>query len=304
MQCDACRHEPVLYQPYSGKHLCRIHFIKDFETKAKHTIRLNGWLQPGNDIAVVMDGSAASAALLVFLTGLTAKRRDIRVFSITIDTGDSSCPAPHLAATVASACGAEWFCGTFVKRYGTTMDEIVRKNGSDAAGRICRVLSQDLIGEIAAEHGATRCAVATAVDECAHAFFSDLISGSVEKTLFPPGFLGKDNIHLIQPFIDIPHQEIVLYAALHRECAGCGVLPPGCCSGRDTGVQEAKTILETYDTRHPATKFALANLARTLAGIAAGKTPTSFCPKCGEPVTGNVCESCVIRCEFNPETRT
>ncbi|WP_422176106.1 hypothetical protein, partial [Methanoregula sp.] len=25
MQCDACRREAVIYQPYSGKHLCPAH---------------------------------------------------------------------------------------------------------------------------------------------------------------------------------------------------------------------------------------------------------------------------------------
>jgi len=304
MQCDACRREPVVYQPYSGKHLCRSHFFVDFETKAKHTIRSHGWLQPGNHIAAVLDGGALSAALLVFLAKLVANRRDVRLFAVTIDTGESGNPAPEQARTVAASCGVEWFCGSFVERYGTTLDEIVHQNGSDAAGRICRVLTNDFIGEIAEAHGATLGACATAVDERACAFFSDLLSGTSERTLFSSEVPGKTRIPLIRPFMGIPAPEVVLYAKLHRECAGCDVLPPPCGPDGDYCAPDAKAALDNYDRRHPAAKFALANLAQTLTGIAARQEPPPVCPECGEPVMGGVCESCAIRRKFDRRALT
>ena len=89
MQCDACRREAEVFQPYSGKHLCPVHFFKDFEAKAKRAIRSHGWLRPGDHIAVVLPGDAAGAALLVFLANLTENRRDIRLSAITIDPGMS-----------------------------------------------------------------------------------------------------------------------------------------------------------------------------------------------------------------------
>ena len=110
MQCDACRREALIFQPYSGKHLCPMHFLKDFETKAKRTIRSHGWLRPGDHIAVVLPGDAAGAALLAFLVKLTADRRDIRLSAITVDTGISGNPAPEQARKVAVACGVEWLC--------------------------------------------------------------------------------------------------------------------------------------------------------------------------------------------------
>ena len=107
MQCDTCRREAIVFQPYSGKHLCPVHFLKDFEAKAKRAIRSHGWLRPGDHIAVVLSGDAAGAALLVFLVNLTADRRDIRLSAISIDPGMSGCSAPDLARNVAAACGIE-----------------------------------------------------------------------------------------------------------------------------------------------------------------------------------------------------
>ena len=87
MQCDKCRREAVLFQEYSGLHLCKQHFEADFERKAKHEIRSHHWLVPGDHIAVALSGDANSSALLCFLKKLTSSRRDIQISAISIDEG-------------------------------------------------------------------------------------------------------------------------------------------------------------------------------------------------------------------------
>ena len=295
MQCDACRREAVVFQPYSGRHLCPVHFLKGFEAKAKRTIRSHGWLHPGDHIAVVLSGDAPGAALLVFLKNLTENRRDIRLSTITIDPGMSGGPVPEQASKVAAACGVEWFHGSFAERYGLTMDEIVQQDGRETACRSCRVLKKDLIGEIAEAHGVTRCAFATTVDDSAGAFFSDLLSGTIWCTLFSSGEMGKTRIPTIRPFMDIPALEVIRYAELHPECTGCGTGLSRPCAERNSQTADARAALEAYDRRHPATKFALANLAGTLARIAAAQGLSPSCPVCSEPLTGGECEACHIR---------
>ena len=39
MKCSKCRREAIIYQRYSGLHLCEQHFNRDFEAKAKRAIR-------------------------------------------------------------------------------------------------------------------------------------------------------------------------------------------------------------------------------------------------------------------------
>ena len=152
MQCDACRREAVVFQPYSGKHLCPVHFTRDFEAKAKRTIRTHGWLRPGDHIAVASSGDAPSAALLSFLFHLTANRRDVRLSAITVDPGITGYPVVEQAGTIAGACGVPWFSGSFAERYSVTMDKLMRQEGQESACRSCRVLAGDLIGEIAELH--------------------------------------------------------------------------------------------------------------------------------------------------------
>ena len=82
MRCDKCRNEAVLFQAYSGRHLCGRHLVADIEARAKRSIRSHRWMSPGDHIAVVVSGDRKSAALLFFLKKLTAGRRDIRLSAV------------------------------------------------------------------------------------------------------------------------------------------------------------------------------------------------------------------------------
>jgi tRNA(Ile)-lysidine synthase TilS/MesJ len=79
MQCNMCRNNPVIFQPYSGRNLCRDHFIADFETRAKRAIRHHQWMRPGDHIAIPLSGDCEDSALLFFLRDLTCRRRDVQV---------------------------------------------------------------------------------------------------------------------------------------------------------------------------------------------------------------------------------
>ncbi|MFA5236629.1 MAG: hypothetical protein WC362_02105 [Methanoregula sp.] len=293
MQCAACRREAIVFQPYSGKYLCPIHFRKDFEAKAKRAIRSHGWLRPGDHTGVVLTGDAAAVALLGFLWDLTRERRDVQLSAIAIDDGDAGDAGPDADRVAAERCGVEVFAGSFAERYGTTRERIAREEGDAAAGRICRVLADDLAAEIAAANGITGCAVATTVDDRGLRFFSDLLNGTVEKTLLSQGTLGAARIPVIRPFMDIPSTEVLRYAELHGVAHTAPVSPSG---------SDARAALEGYDHQHPATKFALANLAGTLAEIAKkSRTAKETCPACGGPLESGTCVTCAVRRKYSRE---
>jgi tRNA(Ile)-lysidine synthase TilS/MesJ len=290
MQCSACRREAIVFQPYSGKHLCPVHFTRDLEAKAKRTIRAHGWLRPGDTIAVVLEGDAASAGLLSFLFGLTRNRRDIRLCAITVDPGISGSPVAERARAIAEGTGIPWFTGSLAKRYGITQDCLMQEEGADAAARACRVLTNDLLGEIAESHGVTRCAIATSVDEIAEGFFSDLLTGTPEQTLFSRQSVGRSGIPVIRPFMEIPAAELDRYGQLH---APGDFLTAAPCTGTSGLARDANEALATYNHRHQAARFALANLAGTLSGIASDRPST--CLVCGEPLDAGGCPICAIR---------
>jgi hypothetical protein len=82
MRCNKCRDPAILFQPYSGQHLCRNHFIADLEAKAKREIRRHQGVRPGDCIGVMTRYGPQEEALLLFLQKLTRNRRDIQVVEI------------------------------------------------------------------------------------------------------------------------------------------------------------------------------------------------------------------------------
>lgn len=82
MQCSTCRQEAVIFQPYSGRYLCRDHFTRSVESRAKREIRKCQGVRPGDHIGVLQDGGVPAKVLLLFLSDLTRGRKNIRISPI------------------------------------------------------------------------------------------------------------------------------------------------------------------------------------------------------------------------------
>jgi len=216
MQCNMCRSDPVIFQPYSGRNLCRDHFIADFEARAKRAIRQHQWMRPGDHIAIPLSGDCEDSALLFFLRELTCRRRDVQISVI-----------PGNREMAGEPDGSSY--------------------------------------EEAADHiGATSLALPTSLDKTALSVLSGILRGLPTPAPFPGERCRAITwtIPRIFPFSRIPAEEIVLYAHLQGVGSDSSRTGDSCSIFHD----EVKTLLDEYSMRHPATKFAVANLGHQLAG--------------------------------------
>jgi tRNA(Ile)-lysidine synthase TilS/MesJ len=117
--------------------------------------------------------------------------------------------------------------------------------------------------EAAAGIGATRFALPAGLDEIAVSVLSGILRGLPALTPVSggPGKGTGKPIPRIYPFSGIPAEEIILYARLQD--VGSDISRPG--ESRGIFHNEVKTILDGYGSRHPATKYAVANLGHQLA---------------------------------------
>ena len=136
MQCNKCRRNAILFQEYSGQHLCKQHFEADVEAKAKHEIRRHRWITPGDHIAVALSGDKSSSALLYFLKKLTSNRRDITISAISIDEGITGYRDPENAMRIAELLDTECIMGSFQENFGITVDEITHNKRTPFPARI------------------------------------------------------------------------------------------------------------------------------------------------------------------------
>ncbi len=136
MLCSKCRRQAVLYQRYSGLHLCKAHFIADFEAKAKRAIRMHRWIVPNDGIAVALSGGNASSALLYFMQKLVGKRRDISLYAITIDEGTRGYHDSRVAARIAESVGTELIVASFQEMFGVTEPGCKGSGDFEAGARV------------------------------------------------------------------------------------------------------------------------------------------------------------------------
>ena len=289
MQCNKCGREAVLFQAYSGQHLCRQHFETDLERKTKHEIRTHRWLEPGDHIAVALSGDANSSALLYFLKKLTSSRHDIRISAITIDEGIMGYRDPVCANEIARASGAECIRISFPERFGMSIDEIAKRKGVTISCMYCRVLRNFLLDRIATEYGVTKLATGDDLDDSATSVLKTILRGNAGMVA-RSGQTRKGKIPRIRPFISIPKNEVALYAALHIKEYDRSRCP----YHNDLFDEDVRVLMEDFTIRHPATGYALLGLENHLTGTwCIHQQTVPSCERCGEPSDG-ICMNCRI----------
>jgi tRNA(Ile)-lysidine synthase TilS/MesJ len=262
MLCSKCRRPAVIYQRYSGLHLCRTHFEADFEAKAKRAIRVHRWLSSGDRIGIVNSGAKDNSALLSFLQKVMGRRRDVELLSISIDEGIRNYSDTSLARSFAEKIGVRHVASSFREMFGMAFDDMISHGESRQACSSCSTLRALCIERTAREQGVTRLAIESNLDDEAHSLFLNFLTGNAEWIIHPQEN-REDPARWIKPFMYIPEREVALYASYHAEGGGSRRCPHS--SGGLTA--EVRSILDEYDRNHPSTPYALVNLGDRLRGL-------------------------------------
>ncbi len=270
-------------------HLCIEHFTKDFEGRAKKTIRQHKWISSGDRIAVAMSGGKDSSAVLYFLRKIFGKRPDIEIFALTIDEGIKGYRDPSAVFKIAESQGVKCHTASFHEHFGITLDEIVKEKGDRNSCSYCGVLRRQILNAYARELGATKIAMGFNLDDEAQSVMMNVLRGDSERLLRKQspveGFIPR-----IKPFSSIPEREVALYADLYIE----EFEERGCPYSHNALRADVREVLNDYNYRHPSTKYALLKLGDELKeGTCSDSTKISRCSVCGEPVFGE-CHTCRI----------
>ncbi len=228
--CDKCRSNAIIYQRYSGMHLCRAHFDEDVHRKVRESLRRTQLFGHGMRVAVGLSGGKDSATLLYILKNMFSRRKDIDFVAIIIDEGQGLVQARHISQMlkVPSVVGSIYGAGSNLK--------------------------SDLLRSMAQENGADVLATGHNLDDEAQEVFSKFLQGDVEGLLQPSAErIDGDTIPWIKPLHRVPEKETRLYAITH------GLYNPKSESRpfADGRKFEVKRHLNGFESRHPGTKYSL-----------------------------------------------
>ncbi|OPY52600.1 MAG: tRNA 2-thiocytidine biosynthesis protein TtcA [Methanosaeta sp. PtaU1.Bin112] len=241
-RCNKCQCSAIIYQRYSGMHLCREHFEEDVHRKIREELRQTGLFGREVRMAVVLDGSRKSAVIAFILKNLFIRRRDISLLAIIIDEGEREASSADLAAEVAKQLDI----ACTVKRMPSSADP-------KASYAVRSEEKKQMLYRAAKENQAGILVTGQTLEDEALEIFMSLLQGEADAIMPESSEDGEQTVAWIKPLRRIPEREVRLYA-LGRHL---GFYDADEISGREALRRKAKKMLCEFDCRHPGTCYSL-----------------------------------------------
>jgi uncharacterized protein (TIGR00269 family) len=255
--CDKCNARAVIYQRYSGMHLCQSHFDDDVHRKVREALRETRIFGKGAKLAISLDGGKNSSAMLYILKNLFSRRRDIEMVAVLVDEGIFGYRSKTLANALSLAERLEvpHITKSFKDAYQATTDEIASKIRSGPPCTFCRDMKKDLLNRSSLELKADVLVTGDTLDHEAQAIMQSYLRGEVDRIFtLQQQYRFQGMVPVIKPLRRVPEREVALYAVTHNlspsDSCPCPYLG-------DPMRQEVKKNLDDFEGKHPGTKYSL-----------------------------------------------
>jgi uncharacterized protein (TIGR00269 family) len=289
-----CNSDAIIFQEYSGMHLCRKHFIEDVERKIKLTIRKHSNIGKNETLAVALSGGKDSCVVLYVLNKIFRERRDLEIVAISIDEGIKGYREHSLeyAKKLAAGLGIKHIIRSFEEEYGTTLDDLAAKDRVLGACSYCGVLRKSILNKVALEIGASRLITGHNLDDEAQTILMNHLNGDVDRMirLDPPREI-EGMILRAKPLRKVPEKEVKLYALVNDIPVDAEICP----YVHEALRGEVRNILDGFEANHPGTKYSLLRGFDKAVKILATDFPSveiNQCRVCGQACNTKVCQAC------------
>jgi len=295
-KCNKCNQKPVIFQKYSGMHLCAQHFIEDVERKIKLSIRKEMNINKNDTIAVALSGGKDSSVLVYILQKIFKHRPDISLLAISVDEGIHGYRNSTIesAKELADKLDVKHQIVSFQEEFGKTLDDLVARKRIQGACTYCGVLRKHILNRVAREMGANKLATGHNLDDEAQTILLNHIRGDVERLVRLAPTKELDGLVLrAKPLRKIPEKEVALYAYLHNLPVDYSECP----YAKEAMRGEIRDHLNELEVNHPGTKYSLLSGFDKMVKILATAYPETnigSCKICNEPCTSQLCQACKI----------
>ncbi|MGB9371263.1 MAG: TIGR00269 family protein [Halobacteriota archaeon] len=284
MKCDKCSAPAVLFQRYSGLHLCKAHFFADVEKKIKKEVRKE---RIEGTLAVAFSGGKDSAVVLAVLSDLLS-RRGVEIVAITIDEGIAGYrdKALESAAMLVAELGVRWQVASFEEYFDVRVDRL-----DERPCTVCGILRRSLLNRLAKTVGASALATGHNLDDEAQTVLMNYLRGDINRLLRLDHPAKEGLVRRVKPLKYVPEKEVALYAVLR----GIPINLDECRYSAGVFRAEVRSVLNALEPKHAGTKYALVKgLERILGFTRREPFQLGHCVQCGEPAVKALCQSCEI----------
>lgn len=295
IRCSKCERKAVIFQRHSNRHLCKRHFLEDFERRVKLAIKKFECVEKGDRVAIAMSGGKDSTTLAYVLHKLYGSRSDLEFLAITVDEGIANYRPKTLeiARNFTKELGIEHVVVSFEENFGMTLDEMV-KRGDKKPCTYCGVFRKYLLNRTARELGATKLATGHNLDDEAQTILLNFLNADMERMArLVPQRVQEGLVVRIKPFRYVYEKEVVVYGFLNN-------LPLTFdeCPYSEFPVRAmVRDFLYEFENKYPGRKFSVMSSFEKLLPCLKEIYPQielNRCEKCGEPTPRRVCQACKL----------
>lgn len=266
-RCDKCNARAVIFQRYSGMHLCQSHFDDDVHRKVREALRETGIFGKGAKLAIGLDGSKNSSAVLYIMKNLFSRRRDIEMVAVLVDEGIFGYRSKALAnaRSLVERLEMQYITKSFKDAFQITTDEIASKTCLGQPCTFCRDMKRALLNRSSLELEADAIVNGDTLDREAQAIMQSYLRGDVERIfMLQQQYRFQGMVPIIKPLRRVPEREVALYAVTHdlstSDSCPCPYL-------EGPMRQEVKKNLAAFEGKHPGTKYSLLRSMDRLAQL-------------------------------------
>jgi len=296
--CDKCKKPAVTFIRYNGTHLCKEHFLLYFEKRVKKDIKKQGKTKGKNTKVIAVSGGKDSTVALHIINDLFSKRKDVKLFAITVDEGIKGYrdKCIRIVSKNCKTLGIEYHIVNFKDIIGKKMDEIHLLNKEIGDCSYCGVFRRLCLNTKAKKLGANNLITGHNLDDMAQSILMNFVNGDMQKLarLGPhrkvqPGFVPR-----MFPLRVIPEKEVMLYAILKNIEFYNSKCPYSVNALRG----DFRDIIDNLEYRNPGTRHSIINSYDSIKDILFEKYPPvelNKCIQCGEPTSQELCKSCILK---------
>lgn len=286
MKCSKCDVQAVTDSPP----LCREHFISDFESRVKKTIKEFKLLSKKDRICVAASGGKDSTALLHIL-----KKFGYNVEALALDEGIKGyrdgtliflrkyCKANNIPLKIFS----------YKDEVGKTVDEL-SKNYRPACN-VCGTFRRHLLEKYS--EGYDKIATGHNLDDESQAVLMNILKAQTKLyhrqgpiTSKIRGFTQK-----VKPFYFIKEKDVMIYTFLlnlNTDFEECPYAP-------ESFRSHVRDLLNEEESKNPGTKLNIVNKYLSTRHESDSVTTIARCSVCGLPSGSEICKACRLKVEIS-----
>jgi len=317
--CSRCRNDAIVFQAYSGQHLCGKHLYSSIRKRTSKELRIqldlpkDATREDGSPfrILVAISGGKDSAVLLSMISEIIGSRRDIEIIAGCIDEGIDGyrLPSMDFARSLANDLSVRFETLSYSEMGFERMDEVVGlipkigKSNSEARGLMpcsfCGVFRRQSLNSLAEKVDADIMALGHNLDDMAQSVLMNLQKGEIERSvrLAPhTNFPIEGMVPRIVPLRWIPEQEIHAHAIQK----GLPIHHGECPHAHGALRQQSRAIVAHMESQTPGARHGLLHSLDQIRdlhkeiGLAPNKE-IKLCIECGERTSREICQSCTMR---------